>query len=153
MGTNTMILHIHWVELLVAAVMMGLIRVLQFWTTKHFYFSILRVLTLPFSVWMWMFEFGVCVHISYIFLRLFTMQVWLVWKLGGGCRIVAHNTFYVQHIFPIPTSPIHTSYVYKPELAWNVLLEYMLDLLLFVYILWLSSSSSHRHTCVTGSRI
>lgn len=45
---------------------------------------------------------------AYTFLRLFTMQVWLVWKLGGGCRIVAHNTFYVQHIFPIPTSPIHT---------------------------------------------
>lgn len=36
------------------------------------------------------------------------MQVWLVWKLGGGCRIVAHNTFYVQHIFPIPTSHSHT---------------------------------------------
>lgn len=35
----------------------------------------------------------------YIFLRLFTMQVWLVSKLGGGCRIVAHNILCTAH-FP-----------------------------------------------------
>lgn len=50
--------------------------------------------------------YAVCVRI-HIILRLFTMHnVWLVRKLGGGCRIVSHIIFYVfvEFIYKISQS-------------------------------------------------
>lgn len=95
----------------------------------------------------------ICVCVR-TFLRLFTMHVWLFGSLGGGCRVVAHIHSTYSHIFPIPTSYIHAHVLrtYVLEMDWNVLHQYMLDLLLFAIVVavFVVLITSLRHTCTAN---